>query len=145
MTQKEEKLCKEKPLVFNSDIKPQSLKDIVKLMIADKSPTYRIDKNGKPRRVGNFSARSAEDLYQVVRSYYPDISFEQCSNVLSACRTSGLFRSNYCNTCKRRVYEYNGWKSYNWVTKKENPNYFNNHFPDGLNIKFKVNEEAVCV
>lgn len=101
-------LDKLKPLVFAKDVPlPKTLRDVILNIYTRKNDTYRIDKTGKYRIVGNFkkySNRSAQDVYLTAKSYIKDITIDEVKNTLNKLKTNGILLGNFCHTCGRMVY-----------------------------------------
>jgi hypothetical protein len=101
-------LDKLKPLVFAKDVTPpKTLRDVIVNIYVNKNNTFRIDKTGKYRVVGDFnkySRRSAQDVYLVAKSYIKGITFGEVDTAITNLRRKGFLLGNFCHTCKRTVY-----------------------------------------
>lgn len=99
-------LDKQKPLRFRKDLKVNSLKECIKLLLFDKENTYREGKNNRAYQISKYHThRSAEDIYLLCKNYNIDVTLEHVRTVIKETNTKKYcIEGHYCGTCGRHVH-----------------------------------------
>lgn len=103
--------------------KPKDLADLLHKMVIHRRSTYYKMKNG-PKLQPSGSLRSIEDMYRVVISYYPKISYKKFYEIIDDLREgkdnernqfiTAVFGYNYCGDVRKQVHFSSGL----YVTEK---------------------------
>jgi hypothetical protein len=114
---KKEKLYRslKNPLILLKD--PKDLADLLNQMVVQKRNTY-YKTNGHPRTQKSGKQRSIEDMYRVLISYYPKISYQNFFTIIDDLRHGSYnsknqfvnpeFLSHYCTTVRKEVHNPSG-------------------------------------